>query len=352
MALLNVIRRNSHAICVFALSMLPLGAWAKVNGELTPASGYNTNYLISLSNQDIKDNNPGGQVTQGFKLDQTYKADAYCTTQYNAQPVFFLSTASLPPSSENPGYLTLNEYMDVKITIHIEGANNGELVVPFGPVSNNYNQNYCVPGGIPTLVNVFRSGSEGNVTFKLKKKIINGITLVGTEVARLYGRLGPGTMGSTPLATVTIQSAIITVPDKCVINDGQPINVDFGEVGNSSTKLNGVNYAQNVPIKVQCQGGSFATGNLAIKLGIQQANPASFNRDYLGTTGSVDRSNLGIVLKDRSGNTVVPNTFYDIPGFDENRGEWNLTAAPIAKAGTMIPEGDFNASATVIAQFQ
>lgn len=98
--------------------------------------------------------------------------------------------------------------------------------------------------------------------------------------------------------------------------------------------------------------GSFANGNLNIRTGIQQANTASFNSDYLGTTGAVDRSNLGIILKDSGGSLVAANRFYDVPGFNNNQGTWNLTAAPIANAGTNILEGEFRASATVVAEFQ
>lgn len=59
------------------------------------------------------------------------------------------------------------------------------------------------------------------------------------------------------------------------------------------------------------------------------------------------------MLKDESGGTVVPNQFYNVKGFYQNQGDWNLTAAPVAKPSVgSVKEGEFEASATVVAQFQ
>ena len=64
-------------------------------------------------------------------------------------------------------------------------------------------------------------------------------------------------------------------------------------------------------------------------------------------------ADVGIALRDRQGNPVAPNTFYNVPGFANNEGDWNLTAAPVAKYTTsVIQEGEFHASATVVAEFQ
>ena len=62
---------------------------------------------------------------------------------------------------------------------------------------------------------------------------------------------------------------------------------------------------------------------------------------------------LGIALRDQQGTLIKPNTFYNVPGFANNEGDWNLIAAPVAKSATsVIPEGEFHASATVVAEFQ
>lgn len=330
--------------------LLPLQA-STVEGEINTVGGAKV-YDIDVANQDVTSNSAGHTIPYTFDLGQQYNARATCSFSMRNQPVYYTATASLLQAGQTAGYLKLNDYMDVKVDIYIAGNVGQDFAVPFNNVSNEVNGNPCEPPD--TQIFGFLTGSKGKVTFMITKPIINGVSLLGTEIAQLYGRLGnySTAMGPNPMAIIRINSGIITVPDKCRINGGTPITVDFETIPSSGSSLNGTNYAQNVPIKVECEGGSFATGALNIRLGIQQANTASFNNDYLGTTGAVDRSNLGIMLKDSNGNLVAANRFYNIPGFVNNRGTWNLYAAPIAKAGTDVLEGDFQASATVVAEFQ
>lgn len=346
--------RKIRVVTLFCIGLASAQAGAAVQGEITPDSGSKV-YNIDVANQNITDNSAGATIPYEFSLGGQYYGTAVCTVNISGEAIYFTSTASLLQSGNTAGYLKLNDYMDVKIELYI--AKNGEaryLSVPFTNVSNNTNQNSCLSSPGYVRLPVFESGSRGKVTFMLTKPIINGVTLQGTEIARLYGRLGnlSTAMGSTPMAIIYINSGVLTVPDKCIVNSGTPITVEFNTIPGTGSMLNGIKYSQPVPIQVKCEGGSFANGTLNIRLGIQQANTATFNSDYLGTTGSVDRSNLGIALKDSGGSLVVPNRFYDVPGFANNQGTWNLTAAPIANSGTNIPEGEFQASATLVAEFQ
>lgn len=347
----RVIGRKSCITLLLCGGVFTLDASAAVEGEITPVGGPKM-YNIDVANQDITNNSIGATIPYVFSLGGQYSGIASCTIPMENQAIYYSATASLLQQGSTPGYLKLNDYMDVKIEIYIRGQRMEYLPVPFNNESNQAYQNKCVPP--TTQFNNFESGAQGRVTFMITKPIVNGVNLLGTEIAKLYGRLGnySAGMGSTPMSIVSINSGVITVPDKCIVNSGSPIVVDFNTIPSAGSLLNGNNYSQSVPIQVKCEGGSFATGNLNIRLGIQQANTASFNSDYLGTTGAVDRSNLGIILKDSGGNLVAANKFYDVPGFNNNQGTWNLTAAPIANAGTNVLEGDFQALATVVAEFQ
>jgi len=345
--------RTTLLLCSILLSLQA----SAVEGEINTIGGPKV-YEIDVANQDITSNNAGQTIPYSFDLGQQYTARATCSFSMKNQSVYYSATASLLQTGQTAGYLKLNDYMDVKVDIYIAGNVGKDFAVPFSNISNQSvgsdgrGGNPCEPPD--TQIYGFLTGSRGKVTFMITKPIINGVSLLGTEIAQLYGRLGnySTAMGANPMAIIRINSGIITVPDKCRINGGTPITVDFETIPSSGSSLNGTNFAQNVPIKVECEGGSFATGALNIRLGIQQANTASFNNDYLGTTGAVDRSNLGIMLRDANGNLVAANRFYNIPGFANNRGTWNLSAAPIAKPGTDVLEGDFQASATVVAEFQ
>ncbi|MCS3430278.1 fimbrial protein [Klebsiella sp. BIGb0407] len=351
MATIMIGRKSRVAIFLCGV-LFSLQSSAVIEGEITPVGGPKM-YNINISNTNITNNRAGATVLNQFDLGTVYSAVISCSRNMTKEPVYYTATASILQPGKTAGYLKLNDYMDVKIDIYIGGNVQRDISVPFNNLSNAVNQNACTPPSV-RMDDSFASGAKGKVTFMITKPIINGINLSGAELAKLYGRVGNYTtaMSATPMAIVSINSGVITVPDKCIVNSGSPITVDFKTIPGSGSLLNGSNYSQAVPIKVKCEGGSFATGKLNIRMGIKQADTASFNHDYLGTTGSVDRSNLGIIMKDSAGKLVAANTFYDIPGFVNNQGTWNLTAAPIANSGTDVLEGEFQASATVVAEFQ
>ncbi|ANC42846.1 fimbrial protein [Hafnia alvei] len=344
-------RRWSTALVLAALAYTS-SAQAWIEGEVEPNSGTHT-YDFDLETMDISNNVVGGTISKSWDLGGNFGVTEYCTQRIN-DARYYSTTSTMTPSTSNPGYYRLNEYFDVKVEVWIAGNRSEYVTSPFTDETNRYSE-ACKPPS--SRFNNVRSGSKGKITFRVTKPVINGIVLVDHELVKVFGRRGllsAGVLSGEALSTINIRSGIITVPDKCIINQGTPISVEFGAIPNTSEKLNGNNYVQQVPIQVQCKGGSFDTGYLNIKMGIQSAGSgvASFNSDYLGTNGANDRRDLGIVIKDSSGSTVVPNQFYDVPGFNNNQGVWNLTAAPIAKPGSIIPEGEFDAAATVVAQFQ
>ncbi|NUU68759.1 fimbrial protein [Enterobacteriaceae bacterium BIT-l23] len=328
-------------------------AWGYTEGEGAPEGSLHQ-YNINLNHLSIEDNVAGGMVDDSWNLGGNYAVRFYCTSSIPVSPIYYTVTSTMSPSSQgNKDYLKLNDYMDVKVEVYIAGQRKQYVVAPFTNESNRYNYVGCRPPY--KLVSNVKSGSQGKVTFMVTKPIVNGLNLTSQDLVKVMGRLGNmGGVPATPISQVAITSGIITVPDKCVINQGKTIEVEFGDIPGSAEKLTGDNYVKSVPVHVECKGGSFETGALNIRMGIQPngVGVASFNSDYLGTSGAVDRSNLGIVLKDESGAIVQPNKFYEIPGFNNNKGDWNLTAAPVAKPGSTVIEGEFESSATVVAEFQ
>lgn len=364
MKMSGMFSRKSYLACALTLAMLPLAtAMAEdspaVQGEIRTASGAPYQYSAPLGTSDITPEiNQGlGEIVREFSLDGSYKAKSYCPNgdMPNLSPIFYSGTTTLQPSAVNPGFLSLNEYLDAKIEIWIEGNIKQYYTVDFFSKTNNFFFNTCKQGAENILLADFTSGSKGKVTFKIKKPIINGIRIEGQEVAKLYGNMIDGAMSSTPMAIINIEQAVITVPDRCVINHGDPIAIDFQTISGRAKDLTGDNYVVPFDVDVKCEGGSFTSGYYDVRMAIQPATGiASFNSNYLATTGGgIDRSNLGIVVRERTENkTIAPNIFNTIPGFSNNQGTWNLEFAPVANQETVaIPEGDFTSSATIIAQF-
>lgn len=329
-------------------------AWSFRDGEISNVHG-TYEFNIPLKSLDITNNTSGATISTSWNVNENYSANTYCSKEVDVNDsVYYTSRTKMSSSTVNPGYLSLNEYFDVKVEMYISGNSMTFVPVPFTNVSNNFPMNIkCVPPysllGFPV-----GTGNRGRVTFKTTRPIVNGMNVNKLEAIELYGRLGNGPVPTTrALSRVVLELGIITVPDKCVINKGTPITIEFGPVGSTSAQLNGENYKKPLSIEVACSGGSFDSGMLAVKLGVQPAGSgtAGFNRNYLGTTGTVNRKDLGIVIRNKNNEVVKPNTFSTIDSFSAGRGRWDLTVSPIAKPGTDIPEGEFSSSASIVASF-
>lgn len=350
----NIHSKSVMLFCAGIVSLMPLHAIAYLQGEVRTNGGPNIFYAV-LDHTTFPNNKAGELATVKFSLPDRYDGTVYCPNSriYDRALTYFKATTDLPPVGNN--FYQLNEYVDIKINFEIWGPN-PLPTVPFSDIPNNRNnlQGCRVPSSPKPHIS---SGSSGQLTFRLRKPIINGVSLNGQSLAQMYAMVShsgtPKTYGSEPISKLVITSGIITTKDKCIFNNGSPITFDFGNVGNTSDYLNGQNYkiTRNIPIK--CEGGSFTDPNSRIMFKVQTGSSgiASFDSNYLGTTGSVDRSNLGIVLRDKSGTIIPPNQYFSVGKLNNFNGNWEVSAAPIAKAGSKITEGEFSAHATLIAEF-
>lgn len=338
----------------FLLAGCATMAMADTPGQIFPDGKIPHNYKIVLQPGAL--NNVAGSERQyTYNLGSTFKGYTQCNyageTKY-PQPFLYTALTTLPKSDINgaQGFLKLNEYIDVRVEIWVAGNLTEYVEAPFYGVSNVHRTNRmtCNNANPPTATwPNFESSSKGKVTFKLRKPIINGVTVNSREIIEMYGVMdmpqsGTPSIGPVPMAKVRIETALLTVPDKCVVNGGRQIEVDFGDI--PQMKLDGSRYIENIPVNYQCSGGSFDSGMKGISIGVS-ARPASFSNDYIDTTAK----DLGIVLKHK-GKLVRPNEFTKMPKNQTNSGNWDLTAAPITY-GADIPLGDFTANGTIVMEF-
>ena len=235
------------------LSSMTLTASAFTQGEGEPQGGMPHQYDIELKSLDMDKNHIGGRTSPfNWNLNGQYVVNFHCPVENISRGAIHYSTLStMPLSSNGPNRYRLNEYLDVEVSVWIAG----------------------------------RMGTAGPTP-------------------------------TTSISRVVIKSGIITVPDKCTFNRGDKITVEFGNLPGSNEKLNGVNFSKSIPIHVQCEGGSFDQGALNINLAVQTSTAsgtAGFNNQFLGTlSNGQKRDDLGIILKDEGGRTVVPNQFYNV----------------------------------------
>ncbi|MCW7763648.1 fimbrial protein [Photorhabdus luminescens] len=153
-----------------------------------------------------------------------------------------------------------------------------------------------------------------------------------TKRVNLAARPVSNFSGKTP---VNIYGVVIA-PPPCVINNGNTIDVDFGDV--MITRIDGVNYMQPVKYTVKCEKMPANAMKMMI-LG----NTASFDRTVLQT----NHSGLGIAVI-HNGRKLPVNDWmkFSYPNFPE------LHAVPVKDMATALKGGDFGAGATMIVEYQ
>jgi type 1 fimbria pilin len=133
-------------------------------------------------------------------------------------------------------------------------------------------------------------------------------------------------------AEMSFHGTLMT-PPLCTINDGEQIDVDFGErVG--INKVDGVNYRVPVNYQISCeQNGQGWTMSLSLN-----GTATGFDGEALQT----DKSDLGVRVY-RNDVPFTPNSAIDI----NPASPLVLTAVPVKRAGATLTEGKFEALVTL-----
>lgn len=126
-------------------------------------------------------------------------------------------------------------------------------------------------------------------------------------------------------------------PPPCVLNGGTPIDVDFGSTV-MTTRVDGANYIQTVNYNMVCNNPILNTLRLKI-----QGTGASFDGEKLLT----DKADLAIALS-ANGQALPINTWLNFT----NPARPVIKAVPVKKAGTKLAGGAFNATATMMVDYQ
>ncbi|ALL40496.1 exotoxin (plasmid) [Serratia marcescens] len=138
----------------------------------------------------------------------------------------------------------------------------------------------------------------------------------------------------TGATTLTVKVTVLSPP--CVINDGHPIQVDFGDV--MTTRVDGSNYRMPVNYALECKGQSSSK----LKLQIQGAG-AGFDEKLLRT--STDGLGIAILNGDNRLplNQWLKFTYPNKPV---------LGAVPVKSTSSLLQAGEFTASATMVVDYQ
>lgn len=135
--------------------------------------------------------------------------------------------------------------------------------------------------------------------------------------------------------TITITATVASQP--CTVNNGNPIDVDFGD-SLSAKKLDGEHYIKNIDYSLDCSNAS--SSNLKLEFsGVGadfDSSVLATDQDYLGVEIFADEKELPL------------NTWFDFTASNPPE----LSAAPITKSSDLVSTGDFSASATLSVDYQ
>ncbi|CNI75389.1 fimbrial protein [Yersinia vastinensis] len=134
-------------------------------------------------------------------------------------------------------------------------------------------------------------------------------------------------------------SGTLINPPPCVISGGNTIDVPFGE-NLGVKKIDGINYTQTVPYSVTCEAVS---SSLELGLTIVSASVTTFDLSAIQT----NIPDLGIRIL-RNGAPFTLNTRI---AYDKNNPP-TLQAVPVQATGATLSEGSFEATATLLVDYQ
>jgi len=133
---------------------------------------------------------------------------------------------------------------------------------------------------------------------------------------------------------ITYSGTLLDAPP-CTLNGGEPVEIDFGEVG--VNKVDGQNYAQTFTVVYECEG---TTTDMVLR--------------YLGVVTSFDaaavQSNIpefGIRLQHQKDGTITPFEVGSTLAIPSYQGSSQFIAAPVKNAGVELQEGAFTAAASL-----
>lgn len=138
---------------------------------------------------------------------------------------------------------------------------------------------------------------------------------------------------------VTFNATVIEGPP-CIINNGQVIEVNFGD-DLQTTRIDGVNYSKNIDYTLDCGN----TENSGLRMQIKGA-ATLFDNKLLAAEGGRG-SILGIGFKANSV-TLPVNTWLDLGG----KSKPSLSAVPVGTPDMIQPPGDFSAAATMLFEYK
>ena len=265
-----------------------------------------TRIFLNYNNGNFSNNI--GEIQESYEKTSTAISVTGCDQR---EAIYFSSRLNdehlIPYPARGEGAFIFKSHPEIGIKIFMgiqDAAAGGKILyhlMPFDNVSNN-----CAPTGAMSLYCrtgvILEAGREYKIQVFLTKRLVGGFKIPSVDIGYLYGASEPNESSDIMLARIHMAMDII-VPENCVIEAGELIQIDFGKIkssdfydaGPGNIALNTNKATSNVLF--DCIGISAGIG---LNASIQAVN---VENDYIISSNP----SIGFRFSDQDGNVLQPN---------------------------------------------
>lgn len=342
-------------LCLVALLMT--GFSTQVFAVYCEAKGgtqsFEFNYVTTISNPT--ENVPGTKAWfQNWNLSGEYGATCHCPYNNNQTQLYYRAISALAPvpvgtnvpDHSKKWFIIPNDKGDSNLAISTQVFIAGYLKqlvdVPFSGVGNLMVKPWCSP-------NIsLATGATGKITLTFLRPFIGQVVIPRVKVIDLYAgtNTNEDSFKGTPVASVYIQGTVTAI-QSCKINDGQVIEVPFGQIAANDFRIKGAGptgYTNRIiDVKYKCT--NIANG-VDVVMTLEAATSPQLPNAIL-----TNNPDVGIMVYHNGNNEVIPHqtplpiTITTISG--QQTGSTTLFAKPVNTTGKLPQRGPFEATASL-----
>ncbi|CAI1142241.1 fimbrial protein [Serratia quinivorans] len=326
--------------------------WAAACYPLTGVP-YTFNYDFSSAVVTAGDNKPGLLIRDAgnWSLGSKYPATCHCGKGNTYSEVYESAVTNLQEGHRDGDevFYKLNDYLEISSEIWLGGRTQTYRKVPFTDV---YVKNWSQGNDSCNVDNInWDDGYKGKLSIYIAKPFVGIVTLPPTELLALYINTGMNEGNGIAAARVLITGSV-TVPQSCVINTGQIISIDFGNIAGKQFYTRGQKPDGFTPVEktvsVQCSNIEAQT-NLTMRI------VATADSDYPDAIAS-NKKGIGVVMTNKQGKVMTPNSYHeplplDVLPLNGREGDFSFKAYPVKTQEGNVPVGTFTATGTLRVDF-
>ena len=270
-----------------------------------PMLGSISRIFLKYDNDNFSNN--VGEIQERYEKTNTAISVKGCSQK---EPLYFTTRINdehlmpYPAGGEGAYVFRSHPEIGIKIFMGIQDATKGDILyhqMPFNSVSNN-----CTSVGAPARycrdATPLEVAKEYKTQVFLTKRLVGGFKINSSELGTLYATSEPNEFSDILLGRISLSMDII-VPENCIIEAGEFIQIDFGKIkssdfydaGPGNIPLNTNKVTSNVLF--DCIGISAGSG---LNASIQAIN---VENDYILSSNP----SIGFKFSDQNGKILQPN---------------------------------------------